>query len=86
MAFEGNALVLVMLDRDPNLRRRFAQLGLLISKEAFLGAGGAFCPVQALKAAAQAGVSQRAITAAVAGELISNAGHFGHLLINVPLL
>ena len=44
---EVDLLVFMPGDGGPNLRGRFAELGLLIGKEAFLRAGGALGPVQA---------------------------------------
>lgn len=55
--FKVDALVLVARDGGANLRGRFAELGLLVGEETFLGAGGALGSVQRLKAAAQAGMA-----------------------------
>ena len=70
-------LVLVARDAGADLRGRFAELGLLVCEEAFLGAGGALGAVQPFKATAQAGVAQGAVAAAVAGQLVGHAAHFG---------
>src|SRR5665213_2455331 len=82
---EVDLLVLVTANRDPNLCRCLAQLCLLVGEESFLGAGRALCPVQPLEATAQAGVPQRAIAAAVAGQLVNNAADPDYLLVNVHL-
>ena len=63
----------------------FAQPGLLVGVEAFLGAGGALGAVESLEAAAQAGVAESAVATAVAGKLVGHAGNFGHLLVDVDL-
>jgi hypothetical protein len=82
---EVNRLVLAPRNGSSNLRRRFAQLGLLVSKQALFGAGGALGAVQAFKAAPQAGMTQSAVTAAVAGQLVENVAHLGCILVDVHL-
>ena len=72
-------------DGGADLGGRFAQLGLLVCEETFLGAGGALGAVLALKTAAQAGMAQGAVATAVAGELIGDTADFGYLIVNVPL-
>jgi len=64
----------VACDAGANLRGRPASLGLVVGVEAFLGAGGALGGVRRLVATVQAGVAQGAVAAAVAGQLINNAG------------
>ena len=83
--FQIDLLVLVPGNGGADLRRLLAELGLLIGEEAFLGAGGALGPVQTFKTAAQAGVAQGPIAAAVAGKLVDHAADLSHLLINVLL-
>src|SRR6185437_6463080 len=73
------------LDPCTDLRRRLAQLRLLVGVEAFLGAGGALSPVQALEAAPQACVPERPVAAAVAGQLVQHAAHARRVTINVRL-
>jgi len=72
-------------DAGANLGRGLAEPGLLVGVKAFLRAGGALGAVQSLKATAQAGVAQRAVAAAVAGELISDVADLGNLLVDMHL-
>ena len=53
-------------DAGPDLRGGLAQLSLLVSVEAFLGAGGTLRAVRRFIATPQAGVAERAIAAAIA--------------------
>jgi hypothetical protein len=85
LLFEVDRFVLVAGDAGADLGGRFAQPGLLVGVEALLGAGGAFSAVERLKATAQAGVAQRAIAAAVAGQLVGHAADFGNVLVDMHL-
>jgi hypothetical protein len=83
--FELDGLVLVAGDAGADFGWCSAQFGLLVDEEALFGASGAFGAMQALKAAAQAGVAEGAVAAAIAGELIGDAADFRHLLVHVHL-
>src|ERR1035437_10339010 len=80
-----DALVLVADNGGANLRGSLAQLGLLVSKEAFLGAVGTLRAVRGLIATVQAGVAQGAVATAIAGKLIDHAADLDRLLITVDL-
>src|ERR1035437_22880 len=80
-----NALVLVADNGGANLSRSLAQLGLLVSKEAFLGAVGTLRAVRGLIATVQASVAQGAGAAAIARKLVDNAADLDRLLISVHL-
>ena len=82
---EVDGLVFVAGDGFADLGWVFAEFGLLVGEEALLGASGALGAVQAFKAAAQAGVAEGAVAAAVAGELVGDAGDFSYVLIDVDL-
>jgi hypothetical protein len=85
LLFEVDTLEFVALDGSADLGRRFAQFGLLVGEEAFFGAGGALRAVQALKAAAQAGMAKSTVAPAVAGELVEDVPDAGGLLVDVHL-
>src|ERR1035438_1095298 len=69
LLFQINRLVVVPGDPCANRGRCLALLCQAIGVERFLGAGGAFRPVQPLIATAQAGVAKSAVATAVAGKL-----------------
>src|SRR3569833_542324 len=68
-----------------DLRRRLAQLCLLVGVEPLLGARRALSSVQRLEAAPQAGVAQSAVAPAVAWQLIGHIALLRCLLIDVYL-
>jgi hypothetical protein len=70
--FQIDRLILVALNCAPNLDRRLSELGLLICEKSFLGAGGAFRPMQPFKAAAEACVAKTTVATAIAGQLIQH--------------
>ena len=83
-----DGLVLMAGDAGANLRRRPAGLGFVIGVETFSGADVAFGGVRCLVATMQAGVSEGAIAAAVARELVDDAGDLRGQLIdaNLPVI
>ena len=85
MLFKVDLQVLVPCNGGADLRRRLAEFGLLVGKEAFLGAGGTFGSMQPLEATPQAGMAQGQIAAAVAGKLVNHVADLGYLLVDVPL-
>jgi hypothetical protein len=66
--------IFVLMRRYPgaNLRRRLAQLGHTVGVHALLRAGAALHSVRAGEATEQAGMTQRTVAAAVAGQLIQH--------------
>src|SRR5580704_10146085 len=85
LLFEIDLLVRVLSDAGADLGRRLSGLGHCVSVESLLRAGGALRPVVALEATAQAGVSQGAVAAAVAGKLVEHIPDLRGLLIDVHL-
>ena len=73
------------LDRSTNLCWSLAKLSLLIGEQPLLGAGRAFCPVQALEATAQTCMAQSAVAAAIAGQLVQHARNLRGILVDVNL-
>jgi len=85
LLFEIDGFEGVFFDGVADLGRSLSESSLLVGEDCFLGAGGALGAVQALKTAAQAGVSQGAVAPAIAGELIEHISDMGGLLIDVEL-
>src|SRR5215469_5371361 len=85
LLFEVDGLVRVVGDALADLGGGLAKLRLLVGVEAFLGAGRALGAVQRLETAAEAGMAQGFVAAAVAGKLVGDAGDPGHLLVDVRL-
>ena len=85
MLLECDAFVVAVGDAGADFGGGLALPGHAISVDAFFGAGGALGAVQALKAAAQAGVAEGAIAAAVAGQLIKDVPDFCGLLVDMNL-
>jgi len=83
--FEGDALVVVVGNGGADLGWRLAEFSLPIGDEALFGAGGALGAVESFKATAEAGVAKGAITTAVAGLLVEDAGDLGGLFVDVFL-
>jgi hypothetical protein len=83
--FEIDGLVFVAANGFANLRRRLAEFGLLVGKDAFFCACGALGAVHPFEATAQAGVAQGAVATAIAGELVGHAADFGHILVDMLL-
>ena len=71
---EVDGFVLVAGDAGANLRGRPAGLGLVVSVEAFSGTNVALGGVGVFVATVQAGVAKGAVAAAVAWELVDDAG------------
>ena len=72
-------------DAGANLRGRPGGLGFVVGVKAFLGAGRALGAVQVFIATVQAGVAEGAIAAAVAGQLIDDAGNLRGQLVDANL-
>jgi hypothetical protein len=85
LVLEVDLLVIVALYAGADLSGGFAEPGLLVSIHAFLGAGRALGTVRCLKTAAQAGVTQSTVAAAVARQLVKNAADLSSFLIGVLL-
>ena len=68
-----------------DLRGSLAQLGLLVRVKALFGAGGALGSMEGFKAAAQAGVAESTVAAAVAGKLVGYVSDLRNLLIDMDL-
>ena len=85
LLIEIDGLVVVARDAGANLRGCPASFGLVVGVEAFLGAGGALGAVQVFIATVQAGVAEGAIAAAVAGQLIDDAGNLRGQLVDANL-
>lgn len=77
--------VVVAGDAGANLRGRPTGLGFVVGVKAFLGAGGTLGAVRIFIATVQAGVAERAIAAAVAGQLIDHAGNLRGQLVYARL-
>ena len=77
--------VSVLGDAGANLGRSLACLGHGKGIERLLGARGALGAMQTFVAAAQAGVAESSIAAAVARKLVKHVSDLGRLLINVHL-
>jgi hypothetical protein len=67
---EINLLIFSALNASADLFRSPSFARHLIGVESFLGAGAAFSAMQVLETAAQTGVPDGPVTAAVAGQLI----------------
>jgi len=72
-------------DTGANLRGRPSCLGFVVGVKTFLGTGRALRGVHVFIATVQAGVAERAIAAAVAGQLIDDAGNLRGQLVDANL-
>jgi hypothetical protein len=85
LLLEVDALVIVAGDARADLSGSLALFGQPVGVEAFLGARGALGAMQAFITTAQAGMAERAVTAAVAGKLVEDFSDPGRLLVDVNL-
>src|SRR5208283_1506075 len=82
---EIDAFVLMARNAGADLRGSPSLLCFLIGVKAFLGAGGTLSTVCSLVAAAQAGVAQGAVAAAIARQLVDHVTNLGRQQIGMHL-
>ena len=85
LLFQIDRLIRMGCNSGADLHGGLTEPGLLVGIDAFLGAGGALRSVEGFKAAAQAGVAEVAVAAAIAWELVNYVAYLSRILIDMDL-